>query len=151
MDTHNRTLSNESTRTLPINEETTGDATPVFIQTLVKSRLDPANSSKISKPSSKVKNRWSHLVEQAEKLIATLASHKTYNQLPYAIVKSRPSQASPHPRVHASLCTRLWWRRRQALYSRCQFAFVAEKWRPDLGISSRSCGYMAFSSALRGV
>ena len=76
MDSHNCTLSNESTPTLPINE-TTGDGSTSF----------SSDSSQISTRSIETviqsEKPLSHLVEQAEKLIATLASHKTYNQLPY--------------------------------------------------------------------
>ena len=60
--------------------------TPVFLQTLVKFRLDPVRSSEFIQDVETIiqsEKLLSHLVEQAEKLIATLASHKTYNQLPY--------------------------------------------------------------------
>jgi hypothetical protein len=83
MDSHNRTLSNESAQTLLIDEDTAGDANASF----------SSNSSQISTRSSEFiqdveaiiqsEKPLSHLVEQAEKLITTLASHETYNQLPY--------------------------------------------------------------------
>jgi hypothetical protein len=83
MDTHNRTLSNESTRTLPINEETTGDANASFYSD--SSQISTRSSEFIQDIETIIQSEkpLSHLVEQAEKLIATLASHKTYNQLPY--------------------------------------------------------------------
>jgi len=83
MDSHNRTLSNESTRTLPINEETTGDANSSFSSD--SSQISTRSREFIEDIETIIQSEkpLSHLVEQAERLIATLASHKTYNQLPY--------------------------------------------------------------------